>query len=88
MPPVRYLYLVDAETGEPMVVFPIDHLTGEREVLVYEAELRVQHDVDDQESGLRLKDSLLDPLPDATLRDLSRAPERSLRRVQHKWTPH
>lgn len=64
MLPTRYLYLVEMETGELLAIFSIDHLAREGEVIVYEAQLRAEHNVDDPASGLVLKDSLLDPLPE------------------------
>jgi len=62
----RYLYLVDVETANPLAVFSVDHLAYEGDIILYEAQLRAEHNVDDPASGLALKDSLLDPLPEGT----------------------
>lgn len=64
MLPARYLYLVDIDTDEPLAIFSVDHLDREGEIIVYEAQLRAEHNVDDPASGLALRDSLLDPLPE------------------------
>jgi len=51
------LYLVDIEPEAVLARFPIGHLTRELDIITYEAQLRVQHNVDDPESGLALRDS-------------------------------
>ena len=66
MLPARYLYLVDIETEEPLAIFVADHFDREGAVILYEAQLRAEHNVDDPASGLALRDSLLDPLPEGT----------------------
>jgi hypothetical protein len=66
MLPARYLYLVDIETNQPLAIFSLEEFDREGEVILYEAQLRAQHNVDDAESGLALRDSLLDPLPEGT----------------------
>jgi len=66
MLPARYLYLVNIETSEPLAIFSLEEFDREGEVILYEAQLRAQHNVDDAESGLALRDSLLDPLPEGT----------------------
>ena len=67
-PPARYLYLVDLECEELLAIYSCDHLAREIEVNSYEARLRTKHAVDDVESGLALRDSALQPLPDELLR--------------------
>lgn len=73
MLPARYLYLVDEDTGQPLAIFPIDHIAHEGYILTYEAQLRAEHNVDDPTSGLVLRDSLLDPLPEGTRAPIHRA---------------
>jgi hypothetical protein len=73
MLPARYLYLVEVDTDEPLAIFPIDHLAREGDVILYEAQLRAEHNVDDPASGLVLRDSLLDPLPEGVAAPIHRA---------------
>ena len=88
MVPMRYLYLVNVVTNEPLVIFPVDHLNREGEVIVYEAQLRAQHNLDDSESGVMLRDSLFDPLPPASLEAFATAPLRAFQRAMQKRTRH
>jgi len=73
MLPARYLYLADDDTGMPLAIFAVDHFDREGEVILYEAQLRAEHNVDDPASGLVLRDSLLDPLPEGTRVPIHRA---------------
>src|SRR6185369_12892607 len=50
MLPARYLYLVDIETNQPLAIFSLEEFDREGEVILYEAQLRAQHNVDDAES--------------------------------------
>ena len=73
MLPARYLYLVDIEREKPLAIFAVDHLAREGDVILYEAQLRAEHNVDDPASGLMLRDSLLDPLPEDVAAPIHRA---------------
>ena len=88
MLPARYLYLVDIETEEPLAIFVVDHFSREGEVILYEAQLRDKHNVDDPASGLALRDSLLDPLPLVTLEAFATAPLGAYQRTMQKRTRH
>jgi len=88
MLPTRYLYLVDVETNEPLAIFAVDHFDREGEVILYEAQLRARHNVDDPASGLALRHSLLDPLPDAILRAFKSGFAKAYARAQQKRTLH
>lgn len=66
--PENYLYLVDIESERVLAVFPIDHLSRELEVISLESRLRIDHGVDDPETGLALRDSRVRPLEFETLR--------------------
>lgn len=60
--PSRYLYLVDIKTEKVLRVFSLDEFTRELEIISYESQLRTRYYIDDPESGLGLRDSLLSPI--------------------------
>ena len=63
--PSRYLYLVDIETEKVLRVFSLDEFTRELEIISYESQLRTRCYIDDPETGLALRDSLLSPISPA-----------------------
>ncbi|MBK6801645.1 hypothetical protein [Novosphingobium sp.] len=63
--PSRYLYLVDIETEKVLRVFSLDEFTRELEIISYESQLRTRYYIDDPETGLALRDSLLSPISPA-----------------------
>jgi hypothetical protein len=88
MIPARYLYLVDIKTDEPMAIFSLEKYDREGDVILYEAQLCAEHKVEDSASGLALRDSLLTPLPDATLQEFFRAPEKAFWRAMGRKNRH
>jgi len=88
MIPSRYLYLVDMKTDEPLAIFSLEKFNREGDVILYEAELRAEHKVEDSTSGLALRDSLLTPLPDATLQEFFRASEKAFWRAMGRKNRH
>lgn len=62
MIPEGYFYLVDIETDQPLAIFSTDECRSALELNSLEARLRVEHNVDDPQSGLALRESGSAPL--------------------------
>jgi hypothetical protein len=74
--PEHYLYLVDADTQQPVAIFSSDDCHGFRQSNAREAQIRARYHVDDTDSGLLLRSGFTAPLPAekivAVLRDMKR----------------
>ena len=81
MIPLSYFYLVDFDTNEPLAIFSAAECRTYAELHTLEAQIRANHDVDDVNSGLALRDSGSAPLPPDQARHVMRQQARRSRNL-------
>jgi hypothetical protein len=81
MLPSSYFYLIDIETDQPLAIFSAAGCRSYSELHALEARIRANHDVDDVNSGLALRDSGSRPLPAVQVRHVLRQQARRFRNL-------